>query len=84
MRQVNKIVPNIMIDNKRYVLYPNPYLTITPAGYTKHYYIGSERIATAIGEGGWGNALVNKDQHDANICDKYFSNMCRFYCGYGT
>ena len=54
------------------VLYPNPYLTITPAGYTKHYYIGSERIATAIGEGGWGNALVNKDQHDAEISTAFF------------
>ena len=45
----------ITIDDA--VFYPNPYLTITPEGYTKHYYLGSERIATAIGEGGWANAI---------------------------
>lgn len=33
------------------VLYPNPYVTITRMGYTKHYYMGSERIATSIGGG---------------------------------
>jgi len=42
---------NAYIDDA--VLYPNPYITITPQGYTKHYYLGSERIATALGEGGW-------------------------------
>ena len=42
---------NVYIDDA--VLYPNPYITITPQGYTKHYYLGSERIATALGEGGW-------------------------------
>ena len=34
------------------VLYPNPYMTITSKNYTKHYYAGSERIATVIGGGG--------------------------------
>lgn len=35
------------------VLYPNPYVTITPGEYTKHYYAGNERLATVIGRGGW-------------------------------
>ena len=30
-------------------LYPNAYVTITPDGYTKHYFAGKERVATAIG-----------------------------------
>ena len=40
-------------------LYPNPYLTITPTGYTKHYYANSERLSTVLGEGGW--FLMSKD-----------------------
>ena len=31
------------------VLYVNPYFVVTPKGYTKHYYNGSQRIA-ALGE----------------------------------
>ena len=33
-------------------LYTSPYLVATPQGYTKHYYVGSERIASCIGSGG--------------------------------
>ncbi len=33
------------------VLYLNPYIVVTKKGYTKHYYAGSEKIATAIGQG---------------------------------
>ena len=32
------------------VLYPNPYVTIARNGYTKHYYAGTERLATVIGQ----------------------------------
>ena len=35
------------------VLYPNPYIVVTPKGYTKHYYAGTERLATIIGCGGF-------------------------------
>ena len=42
---------DIMIND--IVLYPNPYVTITPKSYTKHYYAGSERLASSIGQGGW-------------------------------
>ena len=31
------------------VLYVNPYFVVTPKGYTKHYYNGSQRIASKIG-----------------------------------
>ena len=31
------------------VLYVNPYFVVTPKGYTKHYYNGSQRIASRIG-----------------------------------
>jgi len=37
------------------VLYPNPYMVVTPKGYTKHYYAGAERLATVIGGGGFGD-----------------------------
>ena len=30
-------------------LYPNPYMVVTSKGYTKHYYAGTERLATVIG-----------------------------------
>ena len=33
------------------VLYASPYLVATPEGYTKHYFVESERIASRIGEG---------------------------------
>ncbi len=33
-------------------LYTSAYLVASPQGYTKHYYAGSERIASAIGLGG--------------------------------
>ena len=37
------------------VLYASQYLVITPTGYTKHYYAGTERIASRIGEGRFRN-----------------------------
>ena len=52
-----------------YVLYPNSYMTITPKYYTKHYFAGAERIATAVGGGGFGNmttptiSLTNDEEY---------------------
>ena len=40
------------------VLYPNPYMVITPKGYTKHYYAGTERLATVIGSGGFSDIIT--------------------------
>ena len=33
-------------------LYPSAYMVLTPKGYTKHYYAGTERVAARIGRGG--------------------------------
>ncbi|MBP5650857.1 MAG: RHS repeat-associated core domain-containing protein [Bacteroidales bacterium] len=33
-------------------LYASPYLVATPKGYTKHYYVESERVASKVGGGG--------------------------------
>ena len=33
------------------VLYASPYVVATPQGYTKHYFVESERIASRIGDG---------------------------------
>ena len=52
------------------VLYPNPYVTIARNGYTKHYYAGTERLATVIGGGGFMNmeAPIDKPtKHEKNI-----------------
>ena len=46
----------IYFDNA--VLYPNPYITVTPNGYFKHYFAGTERIATAEGDTGLENWLI--------------------------
>ena len=32
------------------VLYVNPYMVVTPKGYTKHYYNGTRRIAAQVGD----------------------------------
>ena len=32
------------------VLYVNPYMVVTPRGYTKHYYNGNQRVAAYIGD----------------------------------
>jgi RHS repeat-associated protein len=34
------------------IIYASPYVVCTPQGYTKHYYAGSERIASKTGGGG--------------------------------
>ncbi|WP_197429551.1 SpvB/TcaC N-terminal domain-containing protein [Myroides odoratus] len=39
-----------VVDN--YILYPNQYITVEKSGnYTKHYYSGTEKIASSIGAG---------------------------------
>ena len=57
------------------VLYPNPYIVVTPKGYTKHYYAGTERLATAIGGGGFLNLQTPivplTSQHDMDIVKSF-------------
>ena len=50
----------IIIDG--ITLYPSPYIVLTAKQYTKHYYIGSEKIATMIGDGG----ILLKTNHLSN------------------
>ena len=60
------------------VMYPNPYIVITPKGYTKHYYAGAERIATVLGGGGFEDIkypVVSLDkQHDNDIINAFYLN----------
>lgn len=51
--QINSGVMNAQVIFDNATLYPNPYIVITPQGYTKHYYAGTERLATVIGGGGF-------------------------------
>lgn len=44
------------------VLYPNPYIVISQTGYTKHYYASTERLATVIGGGGFGDMDAPRDK----------------------
>lgn len=38
------------------VMYVSPYMVVTPKGYTKHYYNGSQRIAARLGDY-WNNDM---------------------------
>jgi RHS repeat-associated protein len=55
-------------------LYTSPYMVITDQEYTKHYYAGSERIASKLG-GGFELASVNPtdDNHDLAPITSYTS-----------
>ena len=64
-KRVYKITGNIFQDNINAssmdthfvfddaIMYPNPYMTVTSQGYTKHYYVGNDIIATSMGTGGF-------------------------------
>ena len=60
------------------VLYPNPYIVVTPKGYTKHYYAGTERLAAVIGSGGLGNMVSPTaslgSQHDQDIIKPFYTH----------
>ncbi len=47
-------------------LYPNEYLAVTQAEYTKYYYAGGNRIASKIGTGGF-EKMQRLCTYDANI-----------------
>ena len=56
-RNGGEIYGNAFFDNA--VLYPNQYMTIARKdGYTKHYFMGTERFCTTIGGGNNGNWLI--------------------------
>ena len=64
------------------VLYPNPYVVVTSKGYTKHYYVGTERIATVIGGGGFGDMVSPTDklssQHDQDIVKTFYTRYLNY------
>ena len=47
--QYNAGTKQYLMNFNDVVLYANPYFVVTPKGYTKHYYNGSQRVATQIG-----------------------------------
>ena len=67
------------------VLYPNPYIVISQTGYTKHYYAGTERLATVIGGGGFDDmgAPINKPtRHEQDVTsafDRQYQQPDPFY-----
>ena len=46
---VNGTPAGVNTDTLTYTIYPNPYITINGNRWTKHYYVGSERIASQTG-----------------------------------
>ncbi|MBO4655989.1 MAG: hypothetical protein J5644_10625, partial [Bacteroidales bacterium] len=54
-------------------LYASPYLVATPQGYTKHYYVENERIASKIG-GGELNSLTLNIVGDPDFFEKIAKN----------
>ena len=57
------------------VLYPNPYIVVSSKEYTKHYYAGTERLATVIGGGGFLDLQTPivplTSQHDMDIVESF-------------
>ncbi len=68
---------------KEETLYSSPYIVAKHQGYTKHYYAGSERIASAIGLGGLANidTPLELDTYHHSWEDKSFSLKRYKYCG---
>ena len=66
------------------VLYPNPYIVVTPKGYTKHYYAGTERLATVLGCGGFSDMTYPFDglssPHEQEVVKSFHS----FYSDYDS
>lgn len=69
------------------VLYPNPYIVISQTGYTKHYYAGTERLATVIGGGGFGDMEspidkpTQREQEIVYAFDKQYQQSDPFWQG---
>ena len=76
----NRKNASMLFDNM--VLYPNPYVVVTSKGYTKHYYAGTERIATVIGGGGFGDMVSPTDklssQHDQDIVKTFHTRYLNY------
>ena len=66
----------IVTDLSDVVLYPNPYIVISRTGYTKHYFAGTERIATRIGDGGFASVqnptVDTRTTHEKNVHEEFY------------
>ncbi len=78
--QLNSANPYAEVFFDDAVLYPNPYMVITPKGYTKHYYAGTERLATVIGRGGFSDLITPIETLSSQEVDDIVNP---FYTHYG-
>jgi len=64
-------------DLNNITIYPNEYLSVTQAEYTKYYYAGGNRIASKIGTGGFGKMqqLCTLDQNLTANANTLFDNV---------
>jgi RHS repeat-associated protein len=58
------VINQVELDRK--TLYTNPYLIVTEAEYTKHYYIEGQRVASKLG-GGWDVAGYDPQQDHLDL-----------------
>ena len=63
---VNGTAAGANTDSVSYSIYPNPYISICGDRWTKHYYIGSERIASRTGTVSGGFTGIN-DPDNPNV-----------------
>ncbi len=61
-------------------LYASPYLTATATGYTKHYFAGTERLASAIGNGGLADIGIVGSEGLADKRGEQYTVMENFFC----
>ncbi|MBO4740770.1 MAG: hypothetical protein J5605_03890, partial [Bacteroidales bacterium] len=64
-------------DLNNITIYPNEYLSVTQAEYTKYYYAGGNRIASKIGTGGFEKMtrLCTLDQSPTYNANTLFDNV---------
>lgn len=85
--QLNSANPYAEVFFDDAVLYPNPYIVISQIGYTKHFYAGTERLATVIGGGGFGDMEspidkpTQREQEIVYAFDKQYQQSDPFWQG---
>ena len=81
---VNGTAAGANTDSVSYSIYPNPYISISGDRWTKHYYIGAERIASRTGTISGGFTGIN-DPDNPNVTPAgpgnnqsvNYADMCR-------
>ena len=92
---VNGTPAGVNTDTLTYSIYPNPYISITGDRWTKHYYIGGERIASRTGTLSGFNSLYAGDNYSAghhlginvnyeNICIAEEDSIAAMYERFGV